>query len=395
MIRVAVIGAGLGGLTLGLALARAGIAVDLYEAAPQLREVGAGITLSPNARRVLDHLGLRAAIDAVHHVPGRQWTQHWQSGAVLRDQPRDADFAARHGAAYAHVHRADLHGLLVTAFSKAAPGHLHLGRTLVDITADGRARFADGGTIAADVVVGADGIRSAVRSLCFADPVPHFTGQVAWRGIVPVGRLPAAVRMLPPGIHVGPGRLFMRYPVRAATLLNYAAFVETNGWEAEGWSIASTNAELAAHFEGWDPAVGAIIAATPPGELYKWALHARDALPTWIAGRVTLLGDAAHAMLPFLGQGAATAIEDGMVLARCLTAFPADEALARYDATRRERTALVATQSRLLGQLFQGRDPAVLGTGPLMNEEALGLFDYDAMTVALAPASLAATAVAA
>jgi salicylate hydroxylase len=155
------------------------------------------------------------------------------------------------------------------------------------------------------------------------------------------------------------------------------------GWEDESWTIPSTIAELSGHFEGWDTVVRAIIEATPDGSLFKWALHAREPLPGWINGRVTLLGDAAHAMLPFMGQGAGTAIEDAAVLARCLVAFPVDEALRRYETVRRERTTMVQTQSRMLGLQLQGKDPASLGSGELKNEETLGLFNYDAVNVAI------------
>ena len=175
----------------------------------------------------------------------------------------------------------------------------------------------------------------------------------------------------------------MRYPVRGGTLINYAAFVELAGWEEESWSTRSTIDELLEHFREWDPVVSAIIAATPADQLYKWALHARSPLDSWIAGKVTLLGDAAHAMLPFMGQGAATAMEDGLVLARCLAAFAPDAALRRYEKARLDRTSMVQTQSRLLGLRFQGKDPESLGKGPIRNEETLGLFEYDAARVPL------------
>ena len=382
MTDTAIIGAGMGGLTLALGLARAGLKPAVYEQAPKLGELGAGITLSPNAVRVMDWLGLGDRLRAMAFAPDRQWTQHWQTGEVLRESFRGADFALKHGGAgYYHIHRADLHALLAGALADAAPGALQLGKALTAVTPGGGMVFADGSTAAADVVVGADGLRSAVRAARFATAPPHFTGQVAWRGIVPLASLPASVQALPPGIHVGPQRLFMRYPVRGGTLINFAAFVELQGWEEESWSIASTIPELLGHFAGWDPAVRAIIEATPANSLFKWALHAREPLPGWIDGRVTLLGDAAHAMLPFMGQGAGTAIEDGAVLARCLCAFGPDEALVRYETVRRERTAMVQTQSRLLGLQLQGKDPASLGRGALMNEETLGLFDYDAVTV--------------
>ncbi len=385
MTETAVIGAGIGGLALALALARAGREVIVYEQAAVLGELGAGITLSPNAVRVIDWLGLAEPLRAIGYVPDRQWTQHWQTGAVLRESSRGSDFAARHGGAgYYHVHRADLYALLLDAFAAAAPGSLRLGKTLTDVTAAGEMTFGDGSSAAADVVIGADGVKSAVRTALFGNDRPHFTGQVAWRGLVPAAALPAAVAAMPPGIHIGPGRLFLRYPVRGGAMLNYAAFVDLNGWEAEGWSIPSTIAELRDHFSGWDPAVLAIIAATPENSLYKWALHAREALPGWVKARVTLLGDAAHAMLPFMGQGAATALEDAAVLARCLCAFSPDAALVLYETLRRERTTMVQTQARLLGLQLQGRDPESLGAGPLQNEETLGLFDYDAPNIALA-----------
>ncbi|MCU0890705.1 MAG: FAD-dependent monooxygenase [Sandarakinorhabdus sp.] len=379
MTEIAIVGAGIGGLVLGLGLQRSGHPVAIYEQAARLGELGAGITLSPNAVRVINWLGLGEQLRAVSFTPDRQWTQHWQSGDVLREALRGADFAARHGGAgYYHVHRADLHALLLGALPATT---VRLGKALTAVDTDGRMRFADGSTVTADLVVGADGVKSAVRAACFDTAAPQFTGQVAWRGIVPTSALPETVQALPPGIHVGPQRLFMRYPVRGGTLINYAAFVELNGWQDEGWTIPSTIPELLGHFDGWDQTVRAIIAATPAGSLFKWALHTREPLPSWISGRVTLLGDAAHAMLPFMGQGAGTAIEDAAVLARCLAAFPIAEALERYQAVRRERTEMVQTQSRLLGLTFQGKDPASLGRGPLLNEEALGLFDYDPVTV--------------
>ena len=375
--RVAIIGAGLGGLTAAIALAQRGIAPVVHEQAPALGEVGAGITISPNAGRVLDHLGLGPQVRALGVLPGTQHVRDLASGATIRTLERDAGLEARHGAPYRHLHRADLHGLLVRALLDAAPGSIRLGQRLVAVTPEGGLRFADGSTAEADVVIGADGVRSAVRDSLFETDAPTFTGQVAWRGLVPAEALPEPVRCEPPGIFIGPGRLVLRYPVRGGALANYAVFVETAGWEEESWSIPSTRAELLCHLEGACASVRALVDATPEASLFKWALFAREPLGTWIAGRVTLLGDAAHAMLPFMGQGAATAIEDGMVLARALAAFPPAEALARYEAARRERTAMVQLQSRLLGLRFQGKDPAALGRGPLRNEEELGLFDYD------------------
>jgi salicylate hydroxylase len=379
---VCIIGAGLGGLTCALALARAGRKVVVYEQAPVLGEVGAGITLSPNASRIMIALGLGEGMRALGVVPPRQLTQNLHTGAVLVERERGEAVEAQYGAPYIHLHRADLHALLADALEAAQPRAIVLDHRLEDIAvgADGaELHFAHGATVRAGAVVGADGVKSLVRDRLFATQPPLFTGQVAWRGVLPRAGLPAEVQALPPGIWIGEKRLFMRYPMRDWALVNYAAFVNLEGWEEEGWAIPSTREELLGHYADAEPRLKALIEATPPDLLFKWALHAREPLETWIAGPVTLLGDAAHGMLPFMGQGAATAMEDGMVLARCLAAFPLPEALRRYEAARRERTTMVQTQSRLLGLQFQGKDPESFGKGPIRNEDALGLFAYDAV----------------
>jgi salicylate hydroxylase len=379
---VAIIGAGLGGLTCALALARAGRAVTVYEQAPELAEVGAGITLSPNSSRIMIALGLEEDMRRLGVVPPRQLTQNLQTGAVLIERERGNAVEAQYGAPYIHLHRADLHRLLAEAFEAAQPGAIRLGHQLEQITSDeagARLTFRGGEGATAAIAVGADGVKSVTRDALFATQPPQFTGQVAWRGVLPRAVLPQEVQDLPPGIWIGEKRLFMRYPIRDWELVNYVAFVNLDGWEEEGWAIPSTREELLGYYADAEPHLKALIEATPPELLFKWALHAREPLDSWIAGSVTLLGDAAHGMLPFMGQGAATAIEDGMVLARCLIAFPKAEALRRYEAARRDRTTMVQIQSRLLGLQFQGKDPESFGKGPILNEDTLGLFAYDAV----------------
>jgi salicylate hydroxylase len=366
---IAIIGAGLGGLTCALALVKAGLNVTVYEQAPQLGEVGAGITLSPNASRIMIHLGLEAGMRRLGVVPPRQFTQNLQTGKVLVERERGDGVEAQYGAPYVHLHRADLHALLADALEA------------IESDADGvTMTFAGGKRASAPLAIGADGVKSATRDALFETAPPQFTGQVAWRGVLPRAALPRQVQDLPPGIWIGEKRLFMRYPMRGWDLVNYAAFVNLEGWSEEGWAIPSTIAELRSHYADAEPMLLAMIDATPPDQLFKWALHAREPLDSWIAGSVTLLGDAAHGMLPFMGQGAATAMEDGLVLARCLIQFPKAEALQRYEAARRERTTMVQTQSRLLGLQFQGKDPESFGKGPILNEDTLGLFAYDAVT---------------
>jgi salicylate hydroxylase len=374
MTKVGIVGAGIGGLTLALALARRGLRPHVLEAAPVLGDVGAGITLSPNSTRVLMHLGVWPALEPLAVVPGTQHTMHWRTGETLRTTDRGHDLPARYGAPYAHVHRADLHAALVAALEEAAPNSLRLAAPVADATPDATVTLASGETLAFDALAGADGVRSTIRRALFSPAPPAFAGQVAWRGLVPAHAVPA----MPPGIHIGPGHLFMRYPVRGGALINYAAFVATPAWEAEGWTIPSSRAELASHFAGWHAPVLDHIDATPDDALFKWGLHVHEPLPTWIAGRATLLGDAAHAMLPFMGQGAGTAIEDAMLLARALAEHPVPHALAAYEAARRDRTTAVQQASHSIGRSFQGEDPAAIGA--IQDEESLGLFAYDATT---------------
>lgn len=380
---IAIIGAGLGGLTCALALVRAGLPVAVYEQAPVLGEVGAGITLSPNASRIMLHLGLGPEMRRLGVVPPRQLTQNLHTGHVLVERERGDAVETQYGAPYIHLHRADLHSLLADALEAAQPGAIRLAHKLDHIASDAdraEMRFDGGITATATIAIGADGVKSVTRDAMFRTEPPLFTGQVAWRGVLPREVLPPEVQTLMPGIWIGEKRLFMRYPIRDWALVNYAAFVNLAGWEQEGWAIPSSNEELLGHYSDAEPMLKALIEATPPGQLYKWALHARDPLDSWIAGSVTLLGDAAHGMLPFMGQGAGTSMEDGMVLARCLSQFPKAEALTRYEAARKDRTTMVQTQSRLLGLQFQGKDPESFGQGPILNEDTLGLFAYDAVT---------------
>lgn len=383
LMKMIVVGAGIGGLTCALALAQRGMDVSVLEQAPVLGEIGAGITITPNADRVFADLGLTGALAGHAVIPERQLTQHWETGEIIRDVERGAATAAQYGAGYYHIHRADLHAVLVDGFEAAAPGRLHLSSGAQSVDPSGAVTTQNGSVFEADIVIGADGVKSAVRDALFPTETPRFTGQVAWRGLVPTKNVQEDLRMDFPGIHIGPKKLFMRYPVRANTLSNYAAFVELHGWQEESWTIPSSRAELLTHYGDWAPGVRALIEATPDDQLFKWALFVRQPLETWVNGNVTLLGDAAHAMLPFMGQGAATAIEDAMVLARALKDFGSAEGLQRYDSARRSRTSAIQENARLLGLQFQGHDPKEFTSGGIKNEEQLGLFNYDAVTTQL------------
>ncbi len=380
---IAIVGAGIGGLAAAVAVARQGRAVAVYEQAPALGEVGAGISLSPNAVKGLWFLGLKDVLAAAADEPPIQVTRHYQTGEVLITVDR-SDTVQRYGAPYLQMHRADLHRLLLRALEAQAPGSVHTDKALRGLTEHPdhvQLEFADGTAIAADVVIGADGLKSTVRAARFGSDEPEFTGYVAWRGLVPGERVEHL--KLPPGSSVlaGPGRLFVRYPVRHGALVNYVAFARTQNWEAESWSQTGSIDEVLEAFSDFHDELKTIVSATPGRTCHKWGLFARQPVPEWVTGRIALLGDAAHPMLPWFGQGAATAIEDGVVLARALEAAgDPGEALQRYQAARQERLDLIYRESLLGGERLAGAEPQKLSDEAPRFEDTLGITTYDPAT---------------
>lgn len=387
MQRIGIVGAGIGGLVGALALMRRGFRVSVYEASPALGEVGAGLTITPNATRALRDVGLEAALRRLGTTPPTQAVKHWQDGRVLVHIPRGQATEQHYGAGYYLIHRADMHAALADAVRAADPAALRLDHRLVAYDQDGRTvtlRFANGASDVVDVAVGADGVRSTMRGLLHEPLPPRFTGYVAWRGLVPFATLPAGTLDPECAVYIGPGHTFTRYLIRNGTTVNCVGFAERDAWVEEGWSTPAERDELLREFEGWDPKLRTLIAALPQSELYKWGLFDREPLPRWRVGRATLLGDAAHAMLPFLGQGAAMGIEDGVVLARALADHDDVEvALQRYEDARRERTAFVQAQSRAAPKRFHAPSTDKYGPAEHRTEEALGLFAYDPVTVGI------------
>ena len=383
-LHVLIVGAGIGGLTTALALQQAGIRVSIYEQASVLAEVGAGLTVASNGALVLQHLGLGPVLDDLAVVPGHGSVMHYRTGKTLVDIPRGATQIERFGAPYCQIHRNDLHQALVAAVRSADANCLHLGCALEDFGQDSSgvtALFNNAGTARADLLVGCDGIRSTVRARLFGSEEPRFTGYVAWRGLVPMERMTDAMIVPDSAVWIGPGHFLTRYKIRRGELLNYVGIARTNSWVDEGWSVRSTVEALLAEFRDFEPVARAVLMATPPDQCFKWGLFDRDPLPTWTTGRVTLLGDAAHPITPFLGQGAVMALEDALVFARAVAAAGSiPEALARYETARVARANHVLLASRENGVRLTTTDPDRFDAATHRNEESLDLASYNAAT---------------
>jgi salicylate hydroxylase len=381
---IAVVGAGLGGLTAALALLRKGWHVRVYEAAPMLGEVGAGISIAAGTGRGLAALGIGPALLAASlPVPAVAFA-HYRTGELLAgvyDQgaPVDRGFATAR-----HIHRADLHSILLGAVRAIDPDAVLTGKRLVDAGQDSdhaHARFADGSVIRADLLIGADGSRSAVRRALFDQDDPQFSGQVAFRCLVPIDRAAPFMGRGNAVVSIGAARMFHRYLVRGGSLVNVIGIGQNDHWREEGWNTPASTAEFLAGYADFHPDVTGLIAAAPVDSLIKWGLFVRPPLARWNKGRVLLLGDAAHPILPFLGLGAALAIEDGVVLARALAATPdLAPALDAYHAARLERVDLVRTQTLRQGEIIQSADPDAHGMDASPSQNG-ALFDYDPTTV--------------
>ena len=386
-------GGGIGGLAAALCLAKVGVEVVVAEQAETFAELGAGIQLSPNATRVLHHLGLTEALGACASSPTASEFRHWRSGGVAARQPLGEAARRAYGHPYWHVLRGDLLRVLAQAAAESSRIELRLGARLCRFGQEGEevvaALATRGGeaTHRCAVLVGADGIHSTVRTALFGQEEPTFRGQVAWRAVVPAERLPRDLRRPVATVWWGPRRHFVRYPVRDGALVNCVCVVEAGmeegAWRQESWTRPGEHAELKADFAGWHEDVLTLIDHMDEGALFKWALHDRPPLPRWSEGATTLLGDACHPMLPFLAQGAAMAIEDGAVLADCLAAG-GDVAtrLARYQRLRRRRAAWVQRRSRANGRIFHLSGAAAWLRDRVANRAAARMTDriyrYDA-----------------
>jgi salicylate hydroxylase len=377
--RVAVVGGGIGGLTAGLALHRAGLEVDVFEQGNAFTEVGAGVALGPNALRLLHRLGLEERLNAIAARPHGYEIRRWHDGRVIIETHSSGPLQ---GMKSLTVHRGHLLKILEESVPRAS---LHPGKRCTDVEPrDGEVvlSFQDGSTATAHAVVGADGIHSAVRARFHRDR-PVFSGTIAYRGLIPLERLPFLDRERHQlTFWLGPRRHFLTFPVASGSLLNLVAFVPADGtWAEESWTAPGEVDALAEHFEGWVPPVLGVVRALD--STMRWALYDREPLPGWSFGRVTLLGDAAHAMLPHQGQGAGQSIEDAVLLARCLGRARIDtvaEWLGRYEQARKPRTEQVQRASRAAGEIYRLADPEEQErrAPSALNTRGAWLWNYDA-----------------
>jgi salicylate hydroxylase len=361
-LRVLIIGGGIGGSAAALAMLRAGHQVSVFEQVKAKSEVGAGIQISPNASRLLHRYGLSARLDAIAVRPQAVEARRWDDGKVLSSEPLGETVETAFGAPHYHVHRADLLQVIADAIPQ---GSLHEGKRCIGIVESGNAvlaKFDDGSSAEGDVLVGADGIHSYVRKHLYGEEAPRFSGNIAFRGLVPRERTGHLGLKLNTTNWMGPGGHFVHYFVSSARYLNFVAVSEQSEWRGESWNDRADVTEAINRYSGWNSQIHEILEAAE--RIFKWALFDRAPLQNWTKGRVTLLGDACHPMLPYMAQGAAQAIEDGATLARCLAEESADVELAlqRYETIRIPRTSHIQAMARRNATVFH------LPDGPAQQE---------------------------
>lgn len=401
---VLIAGGGIGGLTAALSLLRRGIDVTVFEQAEALGEVGAGVQIAADGTRLLIDLGLQDALEEVVCEAERKEVRLWNSGQKWPLFDLGQDSRERFGAPYWFVHRGDLHRILTDAVRALKPDAIRLGHHCLGFSQDEdkiALTVRDGAVFRGEVLIAADGVHSKLRSQAFGHAGARYVGIIAWRGLIPIESLPKELQR-PVGTNwVGPGGHVITYPLRRGAIMNFAGFAERSDWREESWSTRGAIEECARDFEGWHPLVHAMIAAIEAP--YKWALVGRDPMQTWIKGRFALLGDACHPTLPFLAHGAIMAIEDGVVLARCLERQPSDPqaALQAYQRLRIGRTSDIVNGSAENAKRFHNPVLRDATAAPLYIEKEWApenvrmrydwLFEYDANHVPLEEAAAAWT----
>ena len=388
-ISIAIIGGGIGGLTAALCLRKIGIDVHVYEQSRALREVGAGINMTPNATRIIHALGLGEGLAKLGAMPTGVHQRRWDDGRTLLRTPLGTEIERHFGFRQYQSHRADVLNMLIGAIPAE---RLRVGHRLVSFSERGdkvEAQFENGARVSTDALIGADGIHSTVQRLLFGATPPHFTGCAAYRGLAPADKVAHLNLELVLQITMGPGSHFVNYFVAGKRLVNFVGIIEQASWTKKSWTERGDLAQARAAFAGWHGQVRGLLDAVD--ETFIWGLFDRAPLPRWSVGRVTLLGDACHPMLPFIAQGAAQAMEDGATLADCLRKIgDVPQALTRYQELRLPRTSHVqsfASNNKIRFHLPDGpeqaaRDAKMAAGGTDWSIETIGwLYGHDAAAV--------------
>lgn len=346
--KILIAGAGIGGLCCALALIRRGFQVTVLEQAPQLGEVGAGFQVSANGARCLADLGLGDDLPKIATEATGKQVRLWSTGQTWKLFDLGAESVQKYGFPYYLMYRADLHALMERHVRERQPEAIRLGARAIGFTQDSdgvEIELENGERVRGDILIGADGVHSRIRRAMFGQSDAQFTGCVAWRGLIPREKIPTHLQANLGTNWIGPGAHVIHYPLRNGEMINFVGIVERSDWQVESWTERGDVNECLSDFKGWHEDVQHLIRGIQ--QPYKWALLSRQPMENWTIGRVTLLGDACHPTLPFLAQGAVMALEDGIVLARCLAAHTDDlaSALLRYQALRLERTSRIVIGS--------------------------------------------------
>lgn len=389
--KILIAGAGLGGLATAACLLQAGYDVEVYEQASKLGEIGAGIQLSAPAVKVLHNLGLENALKAVSVKPQAFEFRLFNSGEVLHKVPLAKTHEESHGAPYYHIHRSDLHQILANKVLELDPNSVHLNSEATGFTENNQNVFlhlADGRKVKGDILIGADGIKSAIRDQIVGVTPPDFTGQVAWRATVDVKKLPANFMEKIVAIWCGPKKHAVVYYLRSGELLNFVGCVENEKWQNESWTVKADWQELKDDFAGWNDEIQTIIDNIDKDQCYRWSMNNRVPIKNWRTNKAVVMGDAAHPTLPYMASGAVMAIEDAAVLMRSLnTNEDVTEALDMFQRNRVDRTARIVTESTEHGDLYHLSNKeefeAGFGKKNIAKERAEWLYSYDPLMVEL------------
>jgi salicylate hydroxylase len=392
--KIAIVGGGIGGLTAALALSQNPYDITVFERSAGIREIGAGVQISPNAGRLLHSLGLGAAYSEISVNPHRVVLRRWEDDSIIRATDLDESFISQHQVPLANVARNELVEIIGNAVAARANVTLKFSTHVVAVEpgeSSSVVLFSDGSSQTFDIVIGADGIHSVVRPCVGGVDKPRFSGSAAYRALVPR----SAVEDLPIDVtnRMGPDRHVVSYFIgRNRSHLNLVCISPEDSWESESWTEQGTMEDLYSRFEGWSFDFLSLLGRVEE-PVFRWALYDREPLEQWGIGTTTLLGDACHPMLPFMAQGSCQAIEDAVVLARCLSdvgTSDAVSALRRYEDARQGRTAQVQTSSFMNRDLFhmvdgqeqQDRD-LIFSISPPGMSILDWVYEYDALAVAI------------